>query len=346
VGGDAAVTQYYRPLGLLSGRAAARAVVDGLALPLAGGPLAFTLVEIIRLTQAGPVRHIARATDMADEVAAHMAPRRWCATGPAVMGIVNATPDSFSDGGVFLEPDKAIAHGLAQIEAGAQIVDIGGESTRPGAAAVDPTQECRRVIPVIAGLRRAALAANVILSVDTRNAATMRAALDAGATMINDVSALTHDPDALGVVMASGALVALMHMQGHPATMQQAPAYGDVALDVYDYLDNRIEACRAAGIGRSRIVIDPGIGFGKTVAHNLALLEQLTLFHGLGAPILIGVSRKGFIGHLSAGEPSARRLPGSLAAGLSAAAQGAQILRVHDVAETLQAIRIAEAIRA
>lgn len=261
------------------------------------------------------------------------------------MGIVNVTPDSFSDGGAFLEAERAIAHGKALIDAGAQILDIGGESTRPGASPVEPAEEQRRIVPVIEGLAETAEAASVLISVDTRNVATMRAALAAGAGMINDVSALTHDPDSLVVVAKSDAQVVLMHMQGEPGTMQVAPAYDDVALDVHDYLENRIEACVAAGIDRSRIVIDPGIGFGKTIAHNLALLDQLSLFHGLGAPLLVGVSRKGFIGRLSKGEPPPQRMPGSLALGLAALNQGAQILRVHDVAETVQAIRVLTALR-
>jgi dihydropteroate synthase len=185
----------------------------------------------------------------------------------------------------------------------------------------------------------------VLISVDTRNAATMRAALAAGAQIINDVSALTHDPDSVAVIADSDTQIVLMHMQGEPSTMQVAPAYDDVALDVYDYLESRMEACLAAGIDRSRIVIDPGVGFGKTVAHNLALLGQLSLFHGLGVPILVGVSRKGLIGRLSKGEPPEERVPGSLALGLAALNQGAQILRVHDVAETVQAVRLLTALR-
>jgi dihydropteroate synthase len=172
----------------------------------------------------------------------------------------------------------------------------------------------------------------------------MQAALAAGVGMINDVSALTHDPASLSIAAASDVPVVLMHMQGEPGTMQQTPAYGDVVLDVYDYLEARIAAAEAAGIARARILVDPGIGFGKTVTHNLALLDQLSLFHGLGVPLLVGVSRKGFIARLSAGEPSGKRLPGSLAAALAATQQGAHIVRVHDVPETIQALRIAAAI--
>jgi dihydropteroate synthase len=293
--------------------------------------LAFPLVEIIE--RRGPAelsRHIVPASAVADRLDRHIAARPAIANlpldPPVIMGILNATPDSFSDGGAFLGPAAAIAHGAAMIAAGARIVDVGGESTRPGAVAVPVDEEIGRVIPVIAGLRAHAESAGAVISIDTRNAAAMAAALNAGAAIINDVSALTHDPRAMEIVARSGAPVVLMHMQGEPETMQRAPTYDDVALDVYDYLEGRIAACLAAGIPLEKIVIDPGIGFGKTVAQNLALLSQLSLFHGLGVPLLIGVSRKGFIGKLSAGEPPAARLPGSLAAALACVGQGAQIL--------------------
>jgi len=336
--------RYLRPLGILSGAAASQAVAAGLALPLAGGSLAFSLIEIIERITPGDVRsQIVPAQDVAGELAPHIGSRPL--SGPTVMGIVNATPDSFSDGGAYFDPASAIGHAKAMIKAGAGIVDVGGESTRPGAAAVPVDEEIRRVVPVIAGIRAAAQAAGVTISVDTRNARTMQAALDAGATMINDVSALTHDPAALAVAARSQARVVLMHMQGEPATMQQAPSYDDVVLDVYDQLEACIAAAQAAGIALERVVIDPGIGFGKTVEHNLALLSHLSLFHRLGVPLLIGVSRKGFIARLSGGEPTDKRLGGSLAAGLAAIGQGAQIIRVHDVPETIQALRLATAIR-
>jgi dihydropteroate synthase len=351
------VKRYLRPLGLLSGVAASDAVAAGLAQPLAGGPLAFSLVEVIERHGAGDIRRAivpASAHDQkplareAGEGGTHRL--RWEGEGagnlpPTVMGIVNATPDSFSDGGAHFDPATAIAHATALIQAGAGIVDIGGESTRPGAVAVPVDEEIRRIVPVIAGIRAMAQAAGVTVSADTRNARTMQAALDAGATMINDVSALTHDPNALAVAARSQARVVLMHMQGNPATMQLAPSYDDVVLDVYDQLEARIAAAQAAGIALERIVIDPGIGFGKTVEHNLALLSHLSLFHGLGVPLLVGVSRKGFIARLSAGEPADKRLGGSLAAGLAAIGQGVQMLRVHDVPETIQALRMAAGIR-
>jgi dihydropteroate synthase len=334
------VTRYLRPLGILSGDAAHRAVDAGLALPLAGGPLAFPLVEIVERT--GDIRReIVPAADLASELSNHIAPRARFTDPPVVMGIVNVTPDSFSDGGSYHDAGLATEHGLAMVGAGAGIVDVGGESTRPGAGPVDPAEEAARVVPVIRGLA----AAGVTISIDSRNARTIYAALEAGAAMINDVSALTNDPEALAVAAGADVPVVLMHMLGDPRTMQHKPTYGDVALDVYDYLAGRIAAAEAAGIDRSRIVLDPGIGFGKTVEHNLALLEQLALFHGLGAPLLVGVSRKGFIARVSAGEPADKRLGGSLAAGLAAVGQGAQILRVHDVAETVQAVRMVRALR-
>jgi dihydropteroate synthase len=349
------VKRYFRPLGLLSGSAARDAIAGGLALPLAGGPLAFSLVEVIERHAAGDIRRAivpASAHDqkpLARETGEGGTHRlRWEGAGdlpPTVMGIVNATPDSFSDGGAYFDPATAIAHATALIQAGAGVVDIGGESTRPGAVAVPVDEEIRRIAPVIAGIRAAAQAAGVTISVDTRNARTMQAALDAGATMINDVSALTHDPDALAVAARSQAQIVLMHMQGNPGTMQLAPSYDDVVLDVYDQLEARIAAAQTAGIALERIVIDPGIGFGKTVEHNLTLLCHLSLFHGLGVPLLVGVSRKGFIARLSAGEPADRRLGGSLGAGLAAIGQGAQMLRVHDVPETIQALRMAAATR-
>jgi dihydropteroate synthase len=257
------------------------------------------------------------------------------------MGIVNVTPDSFSDGGLRLEAEAAIAHGAAMAQAGAQIVDVGGESTRPGAAPVPVEEELRRVLPVVRALAKMGAA----VSIDTRHAAVMEAALAEGACVINDVSALTADRDSLSVAARSGAGIALMHMQGEPATMQDNPAYEDAALDVYDYLESRIGACERAGLGRERIVVDPGIGFGKTKRHNAEILGGLAMFHGLGCGILLGVSRKSFVAGASGGETPEKRLPGSLAAALDAVGQGVQILRVHDVAETRQALAVWDAVR-
>lgn len=238
-----------------------------------------------------------------------------------IMGIVNATPDSFSDGGAY-EP---LAHARQLLAEGADIIDIGGESTRPGAAPLSVSDEIARVLPVIAGLPGA------FISIDTRNAATMRAAIDADARMINDVTALTHDPESLAVAAGFDGPVCLMHMQGTPQTMQQNPVYGDVVEDVFAWLQSRIEACVQAGIDRGRIVADPGFGFGKTQAHNLALLENFGRFLDLGVPLLAGLSRKTFLG------PDQRpqdRVQASVEAAASAVSRGARILRVHDVART------------
>jgi dihydropteroate synthase len=259
---------------------------------------------------------------------------------PCVMGIVNVTPDSFSDGGDRFDAERAIADGLAMWRAGADFVDVGGESTRPGAAPVAPEEELRRVRPVVAALA----GEGVRVSIDSRHAEVMAGAVEAGAAVINDVTALTGDAVSLRVAADSGLPVVLMHMQGEPRSMQADPHYDDVALEVYDHLAERLAACEAAGIPRARIAVDPGIGFGKTLVHNLELLDRLTLFHGLGCPLLLGVSRKSFIGKLSRQEPPKDRLAGSLAAALAGVARGAQILRVHDVAETLQALAVWRAI--
>ncbi|HEY0419265.1 MAG TPA: dihydropteroate synthase [Acetobacteraceae bacterium] len=251
------------------------------------------------------------------------------------MGILNVTPDSFSDGGDFTDSGAAIAAGFAMAEAGAAVVDVGGESTRPRSRPTVPDVEAARVVPVVAGLARQGVA----VSVDTRNAGTMEAALAAGARIVNDVSALRHDPRAASVVAAAGCPVVLMHMRGDPATMHEHAAYGDVAAEVTRALAARVAAAEAAGIDRSRIAVDPGIGFAKRAADNVALLRHLGMLRSLGCPILLGVSRKGFIGELS-GEPVARRrVAGSIAAGLHAAAH-ADVLRVHDVSGTMQALRV------
>ena len=264
--------------------------------------------------------------------------------GPHIMGVVNVTPDSFSDGGWFFDPARAIDQALALAEAGAAILDIGGESTRPGADTVPVAQEQERVLPVIEALAKAMPSGKPRLSIDTRNPQTMRAAIAAGAHIVNDVSALRHHADSASTVAALAVPVILMHMRGEPKTMQRAIAYRCAPAHVYGFLAERIEAAEAAGIPRAAIAVDYGIGFGKTPDQNAALIGHTTLFHGLGVPLLAGVSRKSFIAKLSAQEPSDRRLPGSLAAGLEAVRQGAQLLRVHDVAETRQALTILQAV--
>ncbi|HLB97936.1 MAG TPA: dihydropteroate synthase, partial [Acetobacteraceae bacterium] len=255
---------------------------------------------------------------------------------PRIMGVLNITPDSFSDGGIHLDPDIAIRAGLAMGKSGADIVDVGGESTRPGSRPTTPEQEQARVLPVV----RALAAAGLRVSIDTRHAVTMAAALDAGATIVNDVTALTHDPAAAPLVAARGCPVILMHMRGDFATMYAQAVYTDVPRQVREELAARIAAAQAAGIRRAQIAIDPGIGFAKTAPQSAAMLRGLTTLHDLGCPILIGVSRKSFIGALADAPDAARRLPGSLAAALFAITQGAAILRVHDVPETIQALRI------
>jgi dihydropteroate synthase len=255
---------------------------------------------------------------------------------PRVMGVLNVTPDSFSDGGRRYDPDAAIAAGLAMAADGADIVDVGGESTRPGAPPTDPDQEASRILPVI----RALAGASVRVSVDTRNASTMQAALDAGASIINDVSGLSHDPRAGGVVAASGCPVVLMHLRGTPATMTKLANYADVVAEVRTELLGRVRVAKAAGVRGEQIVVDPGIGFAKRGEQSIALLRGLPDLISLGYPVLVGVSRKSFIGTLSREPRADRRLGGSLAAGLFALTQGAAILRVHDVRETVQAIRV------
>ncbi|HEY2618733.1 MAG TPA: dihydropteroate synthase [Acetobacteraceae bacterium] len=256
------------------------------------------------------------------------------------MGVLNVTPDSFSDGGAFLDSDAAIEAGRAMAAAGADIVDVGGESTRPQSSPTPQAEEQRRILPVI----RALAAAGLRVSVDTRHASTMAAALDAGATIVNDVYALAYDPQAAALVASRGCPVVLMHTRGTPADMYALARYEDVAADVMRELGQRIAAAERAGIAPDRIVIDPGIGFAKTAEQSMELLRRLPELGALGRPILVGVSRKSFLGTVSGVQDPRNRLPGSLAAGLFALTRGASILRVHDVPETIQAIRIWQAL--
>ena len=257
------------------------------------------------------------------------------------MGVVNVTPDSFSDGGDWFEPEAAIGRGRSLAAAGADIVDVGGESTRPGAVEVDEAEECRRILPVVTALA----AEGVPVSVDTRHPGVLRAALAAGACIANDVSALTADPAALDLVAETGASAVLVHMQGKPETMQDAPRYEDVVEDVFAFLAGRVAACRAAGIGPERLAVDPGYGFGKTLEHNLALLRGLERFGALGCTVALGVSRKASLGRISGEPDSKRRFPESLAAGLFALDRGVRLLRVHDVDETRRALAVWQALR-
>ncbi len=337
-----------------------RAAAPAGSLPLAGGTRAFAFCEAV-VREDG--RELARevvpvaalldwagrfgpeAAAQAEDLLARLGAPRPAYAGldlgaPRVMGVINVTPDSFSDGGERFAAARAVDDGLAMAEAGAAILDVGGESTRPGAAPIAEAEELRRVLPVVSGLAEA----GALVSIDTRRAGVMAATLDAGARIVNDVTALAGDPDSLALVAGRGVAVVLMHMQGEPRTMQAAPSYADAPLDVYDVLAERVVACEAAGIPRARIAVDPGIGFGKTAQHNLQILDDMALYQGLGCAVLLGVSRKSFIGKLSRGEPAKARLPGSLAAALAGLERGVQIVRTHDVAETLQAIAIWRAI--
>jgi dihydropteroate synthase len=259
-----------------------------------------------------------------------------------VMGIVNVTPDSFSDGGRFLDPGTAVAHGLDLAAAGADILDIGGESTRPNAQPVPEPEELRRVLPVVANLARQV---RIPISIDTMKPGVAAAALDAGASMVNDVGASRDDDTLWRLVARTGAAYVCMHMQGTPQTMQNAPAYRDVVAEVFAFLSDRLRRLSDCGVREEQVIVDVGIGFGKTAEHNIELLAALRTFKRLGRPVALGVSRKGFIGALT-GADAARRLPGSLACACLAVDQGADIVRVHDVAETVQAVRMTEAIRA
>jgi dihydropteroate synthase len=257
---------------------------------------------------------------------------------PVVMGVLNVTPDSFSDGGRFADADAAVAAAERMAADGAALVDVGGESTRPGSAPVDEAEELRRVMPVI---ERLAGRLPIPVSIDTRKPGVMRRAVEAGASLVNDVGAL-RAPGAIEAVAGSGAAVCLMHMQGEPGTMQDAPRYADVVTEVREFLRQRVAACEAAGIGRARIAVDPGFGFGKSLEHNLALLAGLPVIAADGLPLLVGLSRKRMIGTLT-GRGDGERLAGSLAAAVVAAQNGARIVRAHDVRETVDALRVVAA---
>lgn len=333
----------FNPHGLMTGDAAAAGIAAGTAFPLAGGPVAFSQIETLSAAGTGIEGDYTAAADHAAAVSALSAPPAPFAgidvARPVVMGVVNVTPDSFSDGGDFSDPARAIDQALKLAADGAAMIDIGGESTRPGADPMPVGDEIARVVPVI----EAAVAEGITVSVDTRRSAVMRAAIDAGARIVNDISALTGDADAPGVIAASDASVVLMHMQGRPETMQQAPSYRLASYDIFDWLNGRIDACAAAGIPRHRIAVDPGIGFGKTDDHNMEVLHRAGAFHGTGCAVVIGVSRKSFIGRIAGVDDPKDRLPGTIAATMLALSRGVQIHRVHDVAAAVQAIAIWDA---
>lgn len=359
---SASAKLYFRPTAFID----APFGLDGQFARLAGGMQFFSAWDVVAVeggTRAGkwliPVDRIeafiATLSDMQaatarQTIARATSPRPPLVLGertirldqPQVMGILNMTPDSFSGGNAHLDdPAAAASQAVVMSAAGAAIIDIGGESTRPGAQSVWEQDEIARVVPVIEGLRHSGTA----ISLDTRKGAVMTAGLAAGAHMINDVSALLFDDQALGIVAASAAPVVLMHFPGTPSDPHSEASYADPLIEVYDWLSDRIEAVVAGGIARERIIIDPGIGFGKAVAANLAILNGLALFHGLGCPILLGASRKRLIGALSNEAPVEQRLGGSIALALKGVEQGAQMIRVHDVAETVQALHIARGMR-
>ncbi len=338
---------YYTPRGIIAGPSAPAAVAEKRAWPFLGWG-GFTTLELTQVREKSAIRAFLSLADnsvpnrdMRDALG-NFATSRPVFAGldlgqPRLMGVVNVTPDSFSDGGTHSTRDTAIAHAVALLEAGADIIDVGGESTRPGATPVDAAEDSRRVLPVIQALAEK----GAYVSVDTRHAVVMEAAIDCGARIINDVTALTDDPHALDVVARSRASVVLMHMQGDPRTMQENPTYAWAPGDVFDWLAYRVQACIEAGISRDRIAVDPGIGFGKTSTHNVEILNHLGMYHGLGCAVALGASRKRFIASLSRGEDTHHRLPGSLAAALHGMAEGVQMIRVHDVAETRQALAVA-----
>ncbi len=329
---------YYRPI------ARCDSTRPDTALMLAGGWSWFDEVELLRRDgepEIVPAAHLPE--QMVERLCTARAPIVGLSMDqPRIMGILNVTPDSFSDGGRFDTFDAALAHAETMREAGADILDIGGESTRPGAGEVSEDEEIARTAPVIAALRDQGF--DVPISIDTRKALVADQALEAGADMLNDVSAMEFDPAMVEVAQGSGMPICLMHAQGLPGNMQEDPRYRDVLLDVYDYLEARVRLAESHGIAREAILVDPGLGFGKTVQHNLALIRGLSLFHGLGCPILLGASRKRFIGTIGCEEMADRRIPGTLAVTIAGLAQGVQIHRVHDVAEIAQGIRLWRAI--
>ena len=313
---------------------------------VAGGPLRFSHAGLVdRAGEPGKIwsyQDLARSSDPQIRLALEKVeePRLPVAglslSRPVIMGIVNVTPDSFSDGGSFDTTERAISHGAALVAAGADILDVGGESTRPGSDPVDESTELERILPVIEGLANT----GALISCDTRKSAVMRQAVAAGAGLINDVSSLNHDPEARATAASLGVPSILMHAKGEPKIMQDAPHYTDVCVEVFNSLEEEIEACEAAGISRENIVADPGIGFGKTFNHNLELLDGLALFHGLGVPVMLGASRKGFIGALTGVKDAGGRAAGSVSAALAGLARGVQLFRVHDVKETAEAFAV------
>ncbi|MBI36573.1 MAG: dihydropteroate synthase [Alphaproteobacteria bacterium] len=351
---------YIRPVGVLFGSIADQLISAGQAYRLAGGPFSFSHAEMIASDSVGNIESkISSVEGLKDnfrnfcinnkakvtECLEHFIETRESFAGfslsgldykPRILGVLNVTPDSFFDGGLYETTEAAISHARALHIAGADIIDIGGESTRPGAKEVSLDEELSRVMPVVKALSED----GIVVSVDTRHSEVMRQVIGAGAKVINDVSALRHDAESLSVVANNDVDVILMHMRGLPETMQNEPFYKNVVLDVYDMLYDRINHCLEAGIERKRICVDPGVGFGKSVEHNLELISSLSIFQGLGCGLAIGISRKSFIDSVSKTDGPDRRLLGSIASLIAALNQGVNIVRVHDVSETLQAINM------
>ncbi len=341
---------YLQPKGILFGKAGRDAQEKGYALPLAGQDTAFSLVEVIRrkndkVTKRlyGTGEIVAVTDSLIQEKIGQLCGIRpksgnLAFSHPLIMGVLNVTPDSFSDGGQFDDVGLAIRQGQQLRRDGADIIDVGGESTRPGAAEVGVEIEKGRVIPVLEEL----VSAGIACSIDSRHGSVLESALGAGAEVINDVTALTQDSLAMKVAAQASVPVVLMHSrlapEGESGDMGKNPSYQDVSLDIYDYLEGRINCCVAAGIRKENIIVDPGIGFGKTLEDNLGLLKNIALFHGLGVPLLVGLSRKRFIGVVSGEDDPARRDPGSIALSLEMIRQGVQIVRVHNVADMKQAL--------
>ncbi len=331
---------------------------DGKVAQLAGGLCWFSAVELLSVegnkraaSELVPVEGIEQRLDepakaqwqalTAKRPPLQLGERTVRLDQPQVLGVLNVTPDSFSDGGRFADATAAADAGADLAAEGAAIIDVGGESTRPGASPVWEGDETERVVPVIRQLAGSGAA----VSIDTRKSEVMTAALGAGARLINDVSALTFDPRSAEVAAAAGVPVVLMHHQGDPETMQESPRYDDVLVEIYQWLEERIAVAEGAGIARSNILVDPGFGFGKTVAHNLELMNGLAILHSLGCPIVLGASRKRTIGALSGEAPADKRLGGSIAFALKAVEQGVQIVRAHDVVETVQSLKVWRGLR-
>ncbi len=347
---------YFQPSGFLYGNEALEAKAKGLAVSLAGQTIAFSMVTLIERDNKQEKRTLYRVEALVnssdpvilEKLKALTQPRSDIKAlsfeQPLIMGVLNVTPDSFSDGGQFDCAHQAIEQGKTLFEQGADIVDIGGESTRPGADDVGAKVETQRVLPVLEGVSQFGLC-----SIDSRRAGVMEAALNAGAGIINDVTALSYDERSIAVAQAHDGPIILMHSRIKPENetldMAQNPSYDNVSLDIYDYLEQRIECCVQAGIAKQRLIIDPGIGFGKTFADNIALLQNISVFHGLGVPILVGLSRKRFIGVISKEDDALKRDPGSSALSLEMIRQGVQIVRVHNVANMKQVLRCFIAIR-